>query len=282
MAGDWIKMRVNLWDDPRVARICDATDKPEAMVIGSLYWLWATADQHTEDGILSGLTLRAIDRKTGIPGFGQALCDVKWLADHSDGVRIVGFEQHNGASAKKRCQTAKRVASFKAGNAQETQDAKDGNADSVTKVLAQRDLDTDIEKKEKKSKTNTPRKRGAAAQLVSVEALVVDGVAEQHASEWLAIRKVKSLPLTPTAWDDTKAEAAAAGLQPAEAVRRCVVEGWAGFRASWLQNSAQRRPGKPSEQDIAAANAAANAEALRLLQGGRTNPQPLELIHGNG
>ena len=62
MAGDWIKMRGNLWDDPRIASLCDATDQPEAMVIGGLYWLWAMADQHTEDGTLPGLTLKAIDR----------------------------------------------------------------------------------------------------------------------------------------------------------------------------------------------------------------------------
>lgn len=30
MAGDWIKMRSNLWDDPRVTGICDLTDQKEA------------------------------------------------------------------------------------------------------------------------------------------------------------------------------------------------------------------------------------------------------------
>ena len=73
MAGDWIKMRSNLWDDPRIAKFCDVTDQPEAMVVGALYWLWATADQHSEDGMMPGLTLRSIDRKTGIKGFGDAL-----------------------------------------------------------------------------------------------------------------------------------------------------------------------------------------------------------------
>ena len=35
MAGDWIKMRTNLWDDPRVSRICDITGLAEAQVIGA-------------------------------------------------------------------------------------------------------------------------------------------------------------------------------------------------------------------------------------------------------
>lgn len=129
MAGDWIKMRGNLWDDPRVAKIVDMTDSSEAAVIGALYWLWATADQHTEDGVMLGLTLRAIDRKTGIKGFAEAMCAIDWIADHPDGVRIVDFETHNGASAKKRCQTAKRVANFTAANAQATKVEAAANAE---------------------------------------------------------------------------------------------------------------------------------------------------------
>ena len=108
MAGEWIKMRTNLWDDPRVSKLCDITNQTEAAIVGGLYWLWATADEHTECGILHGMTTRAIDRKTGIAGLGQGLVDIGWLADHPEGVRIVGFDEHNGTSAKKRCQTAKR------------------------------------------------------------------------------------------------------------------------------------------------------------------------------
>lgn len=113
MAGDWIKMRGNLWDDPRIARLCDLCDCGEAAVIGGLYWLWAAADQHTENGIMPGLTLKAIDRKTGIQGLGAALCEIGWLADHPEGVRIVNFEEHNGASAKRRSVDAQRKANVR-------------------------------------------------------------------------------------------------------------------------------------------------------------------------
>ena len=93
MSGDWIKMRSNLWDDPRVARLCDLTDASESAVIGGLYWLWASADQHSEDGTMLGLTLRSIDRKTQISGFGAALVSIGWLDDDADGVRIVRFDR---------------------------------------------------------------------------------------------------------------------------------------------------------------------------------------------
>lgn len=156
MASDWIKVRTNLWDDPRVMRLCDATDQPEAMVVGALYWLWATADTHSEDGLMQGMSLQAIDRKTGVKGFANALCDIGWLSNEADGVRIANFDEHNGASAKKRCQTAKRVASSRSANADETPTPEDGNDDvtppsdecnapSVTDEVQERYLEVEVE-----------------------------------------------------------------------------------------------------------------------------------------
>lgn len=110
MAGDWIKMRGNLWDDPRVGAIVDATDSSEAAVVGALYWLWATADQHTEDGCMPGLTLRQIDRKTGVPGFAAAMLAIGWISEAAEGIVIAKFEEHNGTSAKRRATDAQRKA----------------------------------------------------------------------------------------------------------------------------------------------------------------------------
>ena len=133
MAGDWIKMRGNLWDDPRVAKLADLTNSNEAMVIGSLYWLWATADQHTEDGVMPDLSERAIDRKTGLPGFASALISVGWLEVNGDGVQIPDFEKHNGTSAKKRLDNAKRVANFRANNDTNKQDNAACNEQALQK-----------------------------------------------------------------------------------------------------------------------------------------------------
>lgn len=113
MAGDWIKMRSNLWDDPRVTRLCDLTEAGEAQIIGALYWLWATADQHTENGYMPGLTLRQVDRKSGVQGIGAALVAVGWLAEDPDGVTLSNFTEHNGSSAKRRCVEAQRKANVR-------------------------------------------------------------------------------------------------------------------------------------------------------------------------
>lgn len=137
MAGDWIKMRSNLWDDPRVARIVDATDTSEAAVVGALYWLWATADQHTEDGVLSGMSLRALDRKTGVQGFGAALVDIGWLTERDDGLQVVRFEEHNGKSAKRRC--SESVRKMSARDADKVQTDNGHKSDALPQSCAPRE-----------------------------------------------------------------------------------------------------------------------------------------------
>ena len=144
MAGDWIKMRSNLWDDPRIARLCDATDQPEAMIVGGLYWLWSAADQHTEEGLMVGLSLRQIDRKTGIKGFGEALVAVAWIAEEDGGIRIVNFDEHNGASAKRRVMEAKRKASVRKVSAS---DADKTKTDSGSDAELEKEKDLEKEKR---------------------------------------------------------------------------------------------------------------------------------------
>ncbi|MFN3791610.1 hypothetical protein [Massilia sp.] len=110
MGATWIKMRTNLWDDPRISRLCDLTGASEATIIGGLYWLWSVADEHTESGFMPGLSLSAIDRKTTIPQFSAALIAVGWIAEEPSGISITRFNEHNGTSAKRRSCDARRKA----------------------------------------------------------------------------------------------------------------------------------------------------------------------------
>lgn len=138
MAGEWIKMRTNLWDDPRVSCLCDLTGCAEAPVIGALYWLWATADDHSADGVMLGLTPAGITRKTGVSSFGPALVQIGWIEEIDGGIRIFKFDDHNGASAKSRAQTAKRVANHR-GNSDVTHAALQDQDVGVTGALARED-----------------------------------------------------------------------------------------------------------------------------------------------
>jgi hypothetical protein len=73
-----------------------------------------------------------------------------------------------------------------------------------------------------------------SAKTLSVSDLVAEGVEQQHAEDWLTVRKAKRAPLTRAAWNDVKAEAAQAAIAPAEAVRIAASSSWQGFKASWL------------------------------------------------
>lgn len=85
---------------------------------------------------------------------------------------------------------------------------------------------------------------------IGVAELVAEGVERQHAEDWLKVRKDKKLPLTQTAWEGMKDEAAKAGLSIAEAVKVSALQSWAGFKATWYARLGQegqasaRRPGE--------------------------------------
>lgn len=88
--------------------------------------------------------------------------------------------------------------------------------------------------------TPTPRSIGGSAdaeatppKTVSLKSLIAEGIDRQKASDWLVLRKAKRLPLTITAWEDTKAEGRKVNLDPAQTVAYAVSSNWAGFKASW-------------------------------------------------
>ncbi|MBJ9594304.1 hypothetical protein [Burkholderia seminalis] len=77
------------------------------------------------------------------------------------------------------------------------------------------------------------------------------GVPSELAKDWLAVRKTKRLAPTATAFDAAKAEADRAGISMADALRTCVVRGWGGFKADWLENSTLRASGQSSDNPFA-------------------------------
>lgn len=133
MAGDWIKMRVNLDSDPRVVAVAVAVDLDEIHVVGCLHKLWSWADQHSLSGNALSVTEKFIDRVTRVNGFAAALRSVDWLSGEDGNLSFPGFERHNGQTAKARAQTARRAVKSKAKKRAES-NAK-GNGASVTKAL---------------------------------------------------------------------------------------------------------------------------------------------------
>lgn len=109
MAGDWIKMRINLHDDPAVIAIADALDIDQDTVVGKLHRLWSWADQHTTHGEARGVATRWVDRFLAVDGFAQAMIDCGWLCFNGETLLFPGFAKHNGGSAKTRAENSLRA-----------------------------------------------------------------------------------------------------------------------------------------------------------------------------
>jgi len=109
MAGEWIKLRTNLFTDPRVARVALKTRQTKSAVIGAFCFVWSIADEHGESGELPGLDAELLDAEVGIDGFADEAIAVDWLLENSDGrLHVPRFEEHNSKTAKRRASENRR------------------------------------------------------------------------------------------------------------------------------------------------------------------------------
>ena len=118
MAGDWIKFEVATSDKPEVWAIAGTLGIDPDAVVGKLLRVWAWFDQHTTEGNAPSVTSALLDRCVGVTGFCKAVTQAGWMIDDGVTLSLPNFDTHNGETAKKRCQTAKRVAKHKKSNAQ--------------------------------------------------------------------------------------------------------------------------------------------------------------------
>jgi len=107
VAGDWIKMRVDLSDNNKVWLLSANLNIDTFSVVGRLHRLWSWADKNTKDGTLRA-TEAMVDRVVDFPGFAKALVDIQWLVVDGESITFPEFDRHNGQSAKKRAQEAER------------------------------------------------------------------------------------------------------------------------------------------------------------------------------
>lgn len=138
MAGHWIKIRHELFDDPRtVALIFNASagelrealdrltlalaeiapgfggcrNAAAALVVGALVKTWTIFDQHTTDGRLEHYTPEALDHAVGLPGWSRSLEAIGWLEIRpGEALEQPRFDTHNGQSAKARAQDSRSKA----------------------------------------------------------------------------------------------------------------------------------------------------------------------------
>lgn len=109
MAGDWIKMRSDLFTHPKVVRMASALKADTLRTVGGLMSVWCLFDAHSEDGHLDGYSPEVLDDHLRWAGFADAMMAVGWLEhDPGKGLDLPRFDTHNGQSAKRRAQDADR------------------------------------------------------------------------------------------------------------------------------------------------------------------------------
>lgn len=118
MAGDWIKMRTDLYRDPKVCLIADALLAPDGelarfvnqnlqrdmavtrnvtrnVTVGALVTVWGVMRQRGKrsgnDLFCPMATLAVIDDMADMPGFGHAMESVGWAIEIGDGVVFPHF-----------------------------------------------------------------------------------------------------------------------------------------------------------------------------------------------
>lgn len=72
-----------------------------------------------------------------------------------------------------------------------------------------------------------------------MEYLMLSGVDEQTAADWLTLRKAKKAPPTATAINMLAKQANQAGMTLTQALELCCLNGWRGFKADWVAPKGQ-------------------------------------------
>lgn len=133
MAGDWIKMRTDLYRDPKVCVIAEHLEAPDGELagyvnqicqrdmavtrnvtrcatVGALVTVWGvTRHQGKRDGDdlrLNGVTSTIVDDIGELPGLGAAMIAVGWLVEDEDGIVFPCFFRENNTEPKKSDSTA--------------------------------------------------------------------------------------------------------------------------------------------------------------------------------
>jgi hypothetical protein len=147
MAGDWIKIRSDLRDDPAVFKIAAATKLDRFNVVGRLAAFWSWIDKHAVDGRVDAASISVVDDVVSFDGFSDALQAVGWLDVDATGIYIPKHERHNIESGKERSLKSARQAKWRAKKALETSQKVDEMVDGFVDVSLSTKTSTREEKR---------------------------------------------------------------------------------------------------------------------------------------
>ena len=106
MAGDWIKMRESLHEDPAVLYMASSLNVSSDEIVGKCHRFWAWVSRNCHDGSVTLVTLSSLGWHLGMLEFLELLVEVGWLEEvdlnGKVGLKIPNFDRHLSESAKKR------------------------------------------------------------------------------------------------------------------------------------------------------------------------------------
>jgi hypothetical protein len=189
VAGDWIKMRMDLPEDPAVYRLARITGLDRLSVIGRLYAFWAWADKHAVDGRVDGASTLDVDDITRHNGFADAMAQVKWLDVGSDYLAIPKHDRHNGESAKERSLKNARQAKWRGDKGVAVDEPPSTQASTQSSTQASTTASTREEKRreEKKTPTNVGESAKRATRKCPSDFVLTDEMRGWAAAEFPAV-----------------------------------------------------------------------------------------------
>src|SRR5262245_23386499 len=104
----WIKVEHTLPRKPEVFRIAARTGMSRREVVGALVELFIWYDEQLANGERVIVSRETIKELTGSPEFSTALLECGWLREKDGELLVANLDRHNGNTAKRRAQTARR------------------------------------------------------------------------------------------------------------------------------------------------------------------------------
>lgn len=283
MADSWIKMRTDLYRDPKVCVMADmlmddsgdlaryvdqhcqrsmtvTRNVMRNVTVGALVSVWGVMRVRGKcegtDLVCRGITISVLDDIADLPGFGNAMEAVGW-AFEKDGSLVFPrfFEDHNvdpEESSKKK--NAERQRRFRERQKQES--------DVISNVTRNVTV-THREEKSREENISSSTKKNSAPRFDAVAYLLSFGVDEKTIVDWLEVRRSKKLRATQTAMEGVVDEAKKAGVSVQKAIEMCCKRGWGGFDSSWLPKT-NSPPGWHDQ----------NAETIAALTGRSRDHEP--------
>lgn len=234
MAGDWIKMRIDLQTHPKVFRMVSALKADRLRIIGGLHIAWSIFDTHCDDGVLVGYTVDAMDAVVGWPGFTQAMIDVEWAGIQDDGSLVMPrFEEHNGASAKRRAND----------NERKRNDRKAKNVRNVSASDADSLRTREEKRREEKKEQDQKHGAGALVKNPKFDPLTAkpENVSDKAWADWCQHRKEIRKPLTAKSCEQ-QAKALVGHSAPDQVLATSISNGWTGIFPDKLSTNVHQFP----------------------------------------